>query len=103
MPIKSYMNVQVASIVFAPHVRRRTWEVRFRMFLTLGRAELKSSGCMLSKEIEWAPSSCITKNQERQAFAGALQRPTLQFALALGCGGDCGLKRLFTFRRLAST
>jgi hypothetical protein len=51
----------------------------------------------------WAPSFCITKNQERQAFAGALQRPTLQFALALGGGGDCGLKRLFTFRRLAST
>jgi hypothetical protein len=36
MAIKSYMNVQVASIVFAQPVRRRTWEVRFRLFLTLG-------------------------------------------------------------------
>jgi hypothetical protein len=51
----------------------------------------------------WAPSFCITKKQERQDFAGALQRPTLQFTFALGGGGDCGLKRLFTFRRLAST
>jgi hypothetical protein len=31
---------------------RRTWEVRFRLFLTLGRAELKSSGRMGAKEIE---------------------------------------------------
>jgi hypothetical protein len=49
-----------------------------------------------------APSFHITKNQERQDFVGALQRPTLQFTLALGGGGGCGLKRLFTFRRLAS-
>jgi hypothetical protein len=102
MPIKIYMNVQVASILFAQHVRRRTWEIRFRMFLTLGRAELKSSGMYALEGDRVSSEFCITKNRERKAFAGALQLPTLQFALALG-GGDCGLKRLFTFRRLALT
>jgi hypothetical protein len=52
MPIKTYTTAGWLPLYSHSTCGRRTWEARFRLFLTLGRAELKSSEYMRSKETE---------------------------------------------------
>jgi hypothetical protein len=52
MPIKTYTTAWVASIAFAQQVRAQDMGSSLPIVSELGRAELKSSGYMRSKETE---------------------------------------------------